>query len=333
MSTSEKQFRVLKFGGTSVGSSRAIRRTADVVERSLKECRPVLVVSALATVTDTLEGLIDSNDAERSRATADKQSDTDVSTATDDCAATTDDYAHTLKQLIGLHIRTASELLSPRSLPSYERIVRYEVGLVIPPLRRLVARIGTRFDREQIRATGERLSTPLVASFLADRGLDARSVDASSLVRMNADNRTVDSHQTTVFIQSWATTLSASLISVITGFIGGTACGNTLTLGRGGSDFTAALLASALGADRMERWTDVDGIFTSDPRSNPSAKLVNVMRMEDAALLNSANRLGMHRHTLEPLLTTRTPLRVRSLRGTGLGTLVIPSGGRRGSTN
>ncbi len=195
-----------------------------------------------------------------------------------------------------------------------------------------MGRLGTRFDREQIRAAGERMSTPLVAAYLADRGTDSRVVDASSLVRMS-DDRVVDTHQTSVFVRSWASTLSSSVVPVIAGFIGGTACGNTLTLGRGGSDLTAALLASALDADRMERWTDVDGLYTSDPRLNPTARPFDVMLMEDAALLNSANRLGMHRHTLEPLLTTRTPLRVRSLNGTGLGTLVIPSGRRRGSTD
>jgi len=97
-----------------------------------------------------------------------------------------------------------------------------------------------------------------------------------------------------------------------------------VTLGRGGSDFTASLLASALNANLLERWTDVDGLFSGDPKESGEAEKYEVLRMKDAEILNHANKLGMHEHTITPLLASRTPLRVRSLLSQGAGTLVIP---------
>jgi aspartate kinase len=301
MTQSILPLRVLKFGGSSIGSASGIRRAAGAVSDARTDCRPVLVVSAMASVTDTLGSILNVTGEERARQ---------------------------LSALYHLHLETASELLDPPALDRYRTILTRELGTLIPALRRLESGIGACFDRDQVLAAGERFSAPLIAAFLTTLDIPAEPVDAGSLIRLSGDDSTVDVIRTNVYLRAWASTLPATLVPVVTGFIGGTPCGQTLTLGRGGSDFSAALIASAIGADRMERWTDVDGLFSSDPNADPTAEQYEILLMEDAALLNSAERLGMHRDTITPLLATRTPLRVRSLAGRNTGTLVIPAGER-----
>jgi aspartate kinase len=113
---------------------------------------------------------------------------------------------------------------------------------------------------------------------------------------------------------------------VVTGFIGSTADGRTTTLGRGGSDYSAALLAHSLAAEVMERWTDVDGIYTADPRADRSAQRLACIVLEEARAWNQAGRLGMHRKALDPLVTAGIPVRVRSTAAPEKsGTWIVPS--------
>ena len=303
MSTSTESIplpvRVLKFGGSSVADPDAIRRVIDIIERSATKNRVVVVVSALARVTNTLDAML--RDPET-------------------------DQTKELLNLYGRHVDTARELLSESELENYRVTLGNHLSTIIPALRRVNQHVNTHFDAERILAAGERFSVPLVAAALRTAGLQSRAVDAASLIRVESVSVSdVDHEKTTDQIRRWYQTLQPIEIPVVTGFIAGAPCGRTVTLGRGGSDFTAALLASALNADLLERWTDVDGLFSADPNGSEAGRKYEVLRMEDAEMLNNANRLGMHEHTISPLLTSRIPLRVRSLQSKGAGTLVVPT--------
>ena len=99
---------------------------------------------------------------------------------------------------------------------------------------------------------------------------------------------------------------------MVTGFIGSAPDGRTTTLGRGGSDYSASILAAGLKAHKLERWTDVDGVYTSDPRLDPTARRLDCIVMEDALSWNKAGKMGLHRKALDPLIEARIPLFVRS---------------------
>ncbi len=297
--SSKRHVRVLKFGGSSVGDPSAIRRVVDVIGKSARRQRVIVVVSALSQVTNTLEKILQENMVDRTAL------------------------------LLGLyrrHIDTAAQLLSSSELTRYRIALGEQLASIIPSLRRVAQRVQTHFDEESIRAAGERFSVPLIAASLRESGFSAEPVDGSSLISVGETTDTpVDLGRTNDQIQSWYQSLPTDQIPIVTGFIGSSRCGNTVTLGRGGSDFTAALIASALKAELMERWTDVDGLYTNDPNGDRQASRYTVLRMEEAEMLNSANRLGMHLHTLTPLMASRVPLRVRSIHSSGAGTLVIPT--------
>jgi aspartate kinase len=291
--------RVLKFGGSSVGRPESIRRVVEVVGKSARKRRVIVVASALSEVTNILEQIL-----------ADGQT----------------DRTALLLGLYRRHIQTARQLLSDLEFRTYRNALSAKLSATIPARRRLQQNVHKRFDMELILAAGERFSVPLIAAALREEGFTAVPVDGAELIRMStSSDGSVDLERTAVQIKAWYESIPGDRIPIVTGFIGASDCGNTVTLGRGGSDFTAALLSSALDAELMERWTDVDGLFTSDPNRDLDASRYNVLSMDDADLLNRADRLGMHRHTLTPLIASRIPLRVRSIHSTGPGTLVIPT--------
>ena len=290
--------RVLKFGGSSVGDPGAICRVIDIVQTSATKNRVVVVVSALARVTNTLDAMLRDPAPDR---------------------------AKELLNLYRRHVDSARELLSEAELETYRATLGNHLSNIIPALRRVNQHASTHLDAAHILAAGERFSVPLVAAALRTAGLNSRSVDARSLIRVDSVSESdVDHKKSYDQIRRWYKTLQPGEIPIVAGFIAGAPCGRTVTLGRGGSDFTASLLASALNANLLERWTDVDGLFSADPKESGKAEKYEVLRMEDAEILNHANKLGMHEHTITPLLASRSPLRVRSLLSQGAGTLVIP---------
>jgi aspartate kinase len=112
----------------------------------------------------------------------------------------------------------------------------------------------------------------------------------------------------------------------VTGFIGADASGRTTTLGRGGSDYSAAIFASALDASVLERWTDVDGIYTNDPAVDRKAKRLERLEAELASSLNQVGKIGMHRDALEPVTRSGIPVHVRSTFAPDReGTWILPS--------
>ena len=218
------------------------------------------------------------------------------------------------------HRELASQLLTEDGLSKYEEVLE-TVLRGLPPTDQTAA------TRDRILSAGERLSVPLLSLVLREARLKSVPVDAAELIRTDDTfgAAQVDLKETNRLIRSWYAVLDSDVVPVVTGFIGSTTEGEVTTLGRGGSDYTAALLASALKADALERWTDVDGLYTMDPRKNCRARKLASIGLSDAVVRNRAGKLGMHKNALEPIAAAAIPVYVRStVVPENGGTVIIP---------
>ena len=281
---------VLKFGGTSVGSSTALTNVARIVTRATADGQVVVVVSAASGVTDALADAVAGLDGSGADAAS-------------HVTAVRDRYA-----------RLAASVLREDGLRRYEVALGIHTAALERTLRKVSTGGATPALRDAALAVGERLSTPLVAALLAGHGLAARPVDTAALIRTDATHgdAAVDRLATYRRLRNWHRSLPPEAVPVLTGFLGSTARRAVTTLGRGGSDYTAGLIAAALGADLLERWTDTDGLYDDDPHVNPGAKPISALHLSEAAALARQGRLGMHPRALDPLLGTDTRVRVRS---------------------
>jgi aspartate kinase len=275
---------ISKFGGTSVADGPAISRLIDIVRARIPE-RPVIVVSALARVTDTLRNL-----ARRAGIAEDAELEAGV-------AGLLERHAQVARELPGG--AAALDLISADA-----SALRRELGCV----RR---RMATPTELDAIAGRGELWSSRLVAAALAGAGLEPAWVDIRQV--MVTDDRFT---RATPYIQVLNTRareclrplIDAGRIPVTQGFIGATATGVATTLGRGGSDFTAALLGAALEADRVEIWTDVNGLMTADPRIVPTARTLAAASYEEAAELATFGARILHPATALPLVHAGIPI-------------------------
>jgi aspartate kinase len=297
-----RNIKVLKFGGTSVGAADTLTQVIRRIHEATDEHRVVAVVSAVSGVTDRLVA------------------------AANDLAAGILDAAPLLSVLRERHLALAGAVLRPATLPLYAAFLDDRLHTLAASFDEVTPRPLHPAHRDALLAVGERLSAPLVAFALRDAGLNAVPQDATRFIRTDATHgrATVKTHTTARLIRRWHGTLGPSVIPVVTGFLGATPRGATTTLGRGGSDYTAALIAGALHAAVLERWTDVDGLYSDDPRRNTTARRLANLHMEQAHAWNVADRLGMHRQTFVPLLAATVPLHVRSTTNPGAGTLILP---------
>ncbi len=185
---------------------------------------------------------------------------------------------------------------------------------------------------DRILSIGERLAVELLAATLQGHGCAARSVDAAGLVATDSSfgEARVDfartAHRCRRLLEGRNTA-----IPVVTGFIGADRRGRTTTLGRGGSDYSAAVLGAVLGAERVEIWTDVDGVLTAPPRLVPGASSIPRLSYEEAAELSFFGAKVLHPQTVRPLAERGIPIHVRNTlaperRGTEIGSPVGATG-------
>jgi aspartate kinase len=290
---------VCKFGGTSVQDAAAIRRLAAIV-RSRRAARPLVVVSALARVTDALLHL--------SRLTA----------AGDPVAIEV-----ALGDLIERHRDVALEL--PGASVAIDAILS-DAAHLHDELRAALGRPLNAREQDAVLGRGELWSSRIVAAALAAGGLPAEWLDARRIVI--TDGRHGRAMPLTGQIANAAACLvapriDAGHIPVTQGFIGATEDGTPTTLGRGGSDFTASLLGAALKAERVEIWTDVDGLMTADPRLVPDARPLPFATYEETAELATFGAKVLHPATQLPLVREGIPIVVlNSTRPEGAGTVI-----------
>lgn len=295
--------RVLKFGGTSVGSADGIKNAVRLVHAATETCRPGVVVSAAAGVTDALVQAAEESRADRGSVEA-------------------------WTRRVGRRYRAlAANTLADEALRArYDTALRTELSELRRALQEM-AGPNAAAARDVVLAAGERLMVPLLAAALDASGCTSQAVDAATLIRTDAahGDATVQWAPTRRQVRDWHRTRAAGL-PVVTGFVGETADGKTTTLGRGGSDLSAAVLAWALAAERMERWTDVEGLYTRDPDAHSDAQPLQRIDFEQARAWTKAGRLGMHPCTLDPLMDAGIPLRVRCThRPAAPGTRIVPA--------
>lgn len=291
---------VYKFGGTSLETAERIAAAADLVANSAGT--PVVVVSALARVTNALEALAAvPHGKER------------------DAASRALEERHVL---VGRALLGQGDAGSSLETAIGRRMERLAEELAAED--RATGEVGGR--RDAVVAAGEDLSVLLVTAALRSRGLDARSVDAREVVRTDARfGRAIPDDEATVRLAHarLRPLVEAGAIPVMQGFVGGTADGRTTTLGRGGSDFTAAIVGAALGSREVTIWTDVDGIFTADPNQVPDARVLAELGFEEAVELAYFGARVVHPAAAKHAVGREVSLRIRNtFRPDAPGTLV-----------
>jgi aspartate kinase len=280
---------VMKFGGTSVGSAGRMRAAAALASRERRN-RPVLVVvSAMSKITDLLLDTMRHAEA-GDRAGIDANLSTLRSRHLEAC-----------RELLS-EVRQAAAMAGLHGLiAEFERIVSGMVLLNERPPRSV----------DEAVAVGERLSALLVAECLNREGTPAAAVNAWDVVVTDAvfGNASPLMEPTrTKARERLLPMLDEGLVPVVTGFNGATSDGRPTTLGRGGSDFSASILAAALDAAEVWIWTDVDGIMSADPRLVPDAVVLDEVTYAEAAELAYNGAKVLHPRTLAPLVERRIPV-------------------------
>ncbi len=298
---------VMKFGGTSMEDANAIRNVAEIVHRSVYR-KPLVVASACAGVTNALLGL--------------------CKKAVGGQAA---DALADVESLRQRHKTIAGELFQGEVTFT----VHWQIDALLDSLRDLTKSIGilgelTDRSVDTFAAFGERLSSYLLYHELSRRGvfsmlLDVREVLITDEEYTRASPRFDLIEQRTKELV--APKIDGGQVVVTQGFIGATEEGITTTLGRGGSDYSAAILGSALNAEEIQIWTDVDGVLSCDPRTVPSARLLARISFQEAAELAYFGAKVLHPATILPAVRRNIPVRVvNSRKPEGEGTLIVKDG-------
>ena len=279
---------VLKFGGTSVGSPEAVRKILSILNRYTGEGKQLaVVVSAFAGITDRLLRLV--TQAERGAQNLD-----------------------TLLEQVGHKHHEMITTLLPESAGQ-------QVQTEIQPLLQELADIlhGIRLTREAtprsrdlVMSFGERLSATILSGFFRENGLPAQFVDTRALIITDDRHGSARVLLDESYEKIRAFFRSSGPLPVLTGFIAATQEGITTTLGRGGSDYTASLVAAALGAEELQIWTDVSGVMTANPAVVEQAFSLPSLAYEEALELSHFGAKVLHPPTLHPVLSRNIPVRI-----------------------
>jgi aspartate kinase len=299
----------MKFGGTSVGSAGAIAQVCGIVKSYNQDWEQlVVVVSAMRGVTDTLircaELAVQGDEAE---------------------------YNSLIEQLNSIHNEAMNELVSDdielkRLSAQFDQYIS-ELSAYCRSIH-VLGEVTAR-GMDTITSLGERLNAPLVAAALREQGLAAQAVDAAQLIV------TDDSFQNANPLQGATRDkvneillplLNEGEIPVVTGFVAATQDGILTTLGRGGSDYTAAILGDSLDASEVWTWTDVDGVMTADPRIVANARVIPELSFNEVSELAYFGAKVLHPKTLRPIIERDIPLWVKNtFNPESTGTKVIRS--------
>lgn len=282
---------VAKFGGTSMGTAESIRQVADILMKG----NMVAVVSATSGTTDQLIGLGEK-------------------------AVTGDEWHGVLEGLVARHAGIIDELGMELDLSHFwEDIERLVAGTSMIGELSLSA-------RDRLIGFGERISSEILAAYLNSQGKNAQAFDAFGLIFTdnNFSEGNVD------FAKSYKTVaevlnpvLANGVIPVITGFVAQAENGHYITLGRGGSDYSGAIVAAALDASELQIWTDVDGILSTDPRLVPEAKVLEQLSFNEAGELAYFGAKVLHPKTIKPAIEKNIPVRIlNTFNVDAVGTLI-----------
>jgi aspartate kinase len=285
---------VMKFGGSSVESASAIERVAGIVMRLVAR-NPVVVVSAMGKTTQQL-----------------------LNMGEEAVSGTKEQALEKLRALRQMHEREIGALLPPSSQTEAGQILDCHFDEMTGLLEQLSA--AGEFSPELVDALssyGERLSSRLIALVFSNVGMNAAHLDARCVVLTDARHKAA----TPLYPQTYARArdkilplITQGKVPVLGGFIGATESGVTTTLGRGGSDFSAAIIGAGIGAEEIQIWTDVDGVMTCDPKLVPEARRVKTISFAEAAELAYFGAKVLHPSTLLPAIEKNIPVVVLNSR-------------------
>lgn len=290
-----KPILVMKFGGTSVGSADAMIKVQDIVAEAIADgWKPVVVLSAMAGVTDQL---LQSTEMAKNH-----RFDLVLQTA----ASLTSRHYEVLHQLI--------------TNPERQFAIKQQIDQLISSFTeycRAIDIIGEATPRvlDAIGGIGEMLCVRIFADVLNTHQIQAQAVDATKVIVTDAVFQSAhpDFEKTAQKLkQIIIPLLNSGVVPVVTGFIAATEDGVTTTLGRGGSDYTAAILGAGLNAQEVWIWTDVDGVMTADPRVVPNAKTIESLTFREIGELAYYGAKVVHPKTMQPLIDADIAIKVKN---------------------
>ncbi len=289
---------VLKFGGTSVGNIEAFEQVINIVIHTVADehraARPgaVVVTSAMSGVTNTLI------EAARRAAGGDESV-----------------YQAAVVALRAKHEAVAQHFITDAT--QRERVLA-QIDERLHDLSRFCSSLAvlgelTQRGLDVISGLGEQMSAPLLAAVLRARGVPAQSVDARELIitdHVHGGAEPLMAQTEPRCRELLLPLVRDGVVPVVTGFIGATVEGVQTTLGRGGTDYSAAIVGAAIDANEVQIWTDVNGVMTADPRVVPNARSINRLTYEEVAELAYYGAKVLHPKTVRPVIEKRIPLRV-----------------------
>lgn len=294
----------MKFGGTSVGDVAAFERVFQVVSTQAGK-QPVVIVSAMTKVTDALLDAVE------------------IAKKGDFAAAFT-----SLEPHFERHTEVSRHFIPADSPNAFNGELEFARGELSDLLMRVSRRsLPLAMLRDAIVAYGEQLSSRLLAEVLKAKGVNTRQVDARRLIvtddEYGAATPLIDETNELVKLEL-EPLIVASEVPIMGGFIAANRGGETTTLGRGGSDYSAALIAAGLNARELQIWTDVTGVMTCDPRICSDARTIPVLSYEEAAELAYFGAKVLHPKTIKPAVDSAIPVRVcNTFEPSETGTMVL----------
>ncbi len=286
---------VMKFGGTAVDSPNKVRHVAQLTKTYKKSNDIVCVVSAVRGMTDGLLSIADS--VKR----GDKTS--------------IDEF---VKKSAKIHFDIVQGAISDKKLRDHAQVVVRKIVSELKDVLGGIVLLGevTPKSLDYLISFGERLSTPIVSFALQDIGIKSISLTGKEVGILTDSNfgearPLMDTTKLRVS-HKLEPMLKKGTVPVVTGFIGADQYGNITTIGRGGSDYTATIVAASIGAEEVWLWSDVDGLMTADPKIVKGAQVLREVSFAEAMEMALFGAKYMHPRALEPVIETKIPIRIRN---------------------
>ncbi len=282
--------KVLKFGGTSVGSSQNILKIIDIIKSDVENETQIIIVSAFSRVTNLL--------LESAQLASIKKS----------------SYISVLEDIKSIHLNIISQLFNKeiqQELSNHVSSKLDELKLVLDSIS-LINELSSKSEASIV-SYGELLSSYIITHALKSYNIDATRKDARELINTNASytNASVNFDITNKKITSYFSNSKVNVV-VVPGFIASTDNGDTTVLGRGGSDFTAAIIAATVNASILEIWTDVSGMFTANPKLVSQAIPIERISYEEAMELSHFGAKVIYPPTIHPVLQKEIPILIKN---------------------
>ena len=292
--------KVMKFGGSSLKDGNLMRTVATIVQEENKKTKVAVVLSAMKGTTDLLIA------AARTAEQGDQN------------------YRAILGSITAAHEDTIQDLMPGQIGGSIQRAVKAMLTELEEVLHgvELIKECSKR-SLDLIASFGERLSCTVFSGYLRSLGIDAEMIDTREIIRTDSSygRASVDYETTYALVKGKLQVFDS--IPVITGFIAGSREGSTTTLGRNGSDFSASIIAAALGAQVVEIWTDVDGVMSANPRMVPQAYVLPEITVQEAMELSYFGAEVIHPNAIIPAVERDIPIRIKNTLNTSAPGTVI----------